>query len=433
MASRPSGYYLRVDRKLDLKAYVRDLGKAAREAARALARAGTEQKNRALQAMAAEIRAGEARILAANRGDVEQAKKDGCDAAFLDRMTLSPKLVAQMAEGLEQVAALPDPVGEISERRRRPTGIEVARMRVPIGVIGIIYESRPNVTADAAGLCVKAGNACILRGGSEALHSNQAIAACVRAGLAAAGLPEGAVQVVEVADRAAVGELIALHEFIDLIVPRGGKELIARLMRESRIPMLKHLDGVCHVYVDDAADPAMAVRIADNAKTQRYGTCNTMETLLVAEGIAPRVLPEIGKIFRDKGVEMRGDQAARALLPGARAATEQDYATEWLAPVVSIRVVKGLDEAIEHIARYGSQHTDAIVTRDESRAQRFLREVDSSSVLVNASTRFADGFEFGLGAEIGISTDRLHARGPVGLEGLTTQKFVVLGHGEIRT
>jgi glutamate-5-semialdehyde dehydrogenase len=337
-----------------------------------------------------------------------------------------------MAAGLEQVAQLPDPVGQLSDRVRRPTGIEVARMRVPIGVIGIIYESRPNVTADAAGLCMKAGNACILRGGSEALHSNQSIAACVRAGLAAAGLPEAAVQMVEVADRAAVGELITMHEFVDIIVPRGGKELIARLMRESRIPMLKHLDGVCHVYVDDRADPAMAVRIADNAKTQRYGTCNTMETLLVAEGIAPKVLPEIGRIFRAKQVEMRADDAARKLLPEAKAATEQDYATEWLAPVVSIRVVAGLDEAIEHIARYGSQHTDAIVTQDAARAQRFLREVDSSSVLVNASTRFADGYEFGLGAEIGISTDKLHARGPVGLEGLTTQKFVVLGHGEIR-
>jgi glutamate-5-semialdehyde dehydrogenase len=306
-------------------------------------------------------------------------------------------------------------------------------MRVPIGVIGIIYESRPNVTADAAGLCVKAGNARILRGGSEALHSNQAIAACVRAGLKAAGLPEAAVQVVEIADRAAVGELITLPEFVDLIVPRGGKDLISRLMRESRIPMLKHLDGVCHVYVDDRADPAMAVRIADNAKTQRYGTCNTMETLLVAQGIAPKVLPEIGRVFRAKLVEMRGDEATRQLIPEAKAATEQDYATEWLAPVVSIRVVRGLDEAIEHIAKYGSQHTDAIVTEDDARAQRFLREVDSSSVLVNASTRFADGYEFGLGAEIGISTDKLHARGPVGLEGLTTQKFVVLGHGEIRT
>jgi len=411
---------------------VRGLGRAARAAARLLARADTGAKNQALAAMAAEIRAAGERLLAANRDDVAQAKKDGRDAAFVDRLTLTPALIEQMAAGLEQVAALPDPVGQLSERVRRPTGIEVARMRVPLGVIGIIYESRPNVTADAAGLCVKAGNACILRGGSEALHSNRAIATCVRAGLKAAKLPEAAVQVVEVADRAAVGELIQMHEYVDILVPRGGKDLIARLMRESRIPMLKHLDGVCHVYVDDRADPEMAVRIADNAKTQRYGTCNTMETLLVAEGIAPRVLPEIGRIFRDKGVEMRADDAARELLPGAKPATEEDYATEWLAPVVSIRVVKGLDEAIEHIAKYGSQHTDAIVTGDEARAQQFLREVDSSSVLVNASTRFADGYEFGLGAEIGISTDKLHARGPVGLEGLTTQKFVVLGHGEIR-
>jgi len=421
-----------VDQKLDVKEYVRGLGRAARAAARLLARADTGAKNQALAAMAREIRAAGDALLAANRDDVAQAKKDGRDAAFVDRLTLTPQLIEQMAAGLEQVAALPDPVGQLTERVRRPTGIEVARMRVPLGVIGIIYESRPNVTADAAGLCVKAGNACILRGGSEALHSNRAIASCVRAGLKAAGLPEAAVQVVEVADRAAVGELITLQEYVDIIVPRGGKALIARLMRESRIPMLKHLDGVCHVYVDDRADPAMAVKIADNAKTQRYGTCNTMETLLVAEDIAPRVLPEIGRIFREKNVEMRADDAARALLPDAKPATEADYATEWLAPVVSIRVVPGLDEAIEHIAKYGSQHTDAIVTGDETRAQRFLREVDSSSVLVNASTRFADGFEFGLGAEIGISTDKLHARGPVGLEGLTTQKFVVLGHGEIR-
>ncbi len=421
-----------MDQKLDVKAYVRGLGQAARAAARVLARADTDAKNRALAAMAAGIRAAAPQLLAANRDDVAQAQKDGRDAAFVDRLTLTPALIEQMAAGLEQVAALPDPVGTLSERVRRPTGIEVARMRVPLGVIGIIYESRPNVTADAAGLCVKAGNACILRGGSEALHSNRAIAGCVRAGLTSAGLPEAAVQVVEVADRAAVGELIQMHEYVDILVPRGGKALIARLMRESRIPMLKHLDGVCHVYVDDAADPAMAVKIADNAKTQRYGTCNTMETLLVAEGIAARVLPEIGRIFRDKKVEMRADDAARKLLPGAQPATEADYATEWLAPVVSIRVVKGVDEAIEHIAKYGSQHTDAIVTADEARAQKFLREVDSSSVLVNASTRFADGFEFGLGAEIGISTDKLHARGPVGLEGLTTQKFVVLGHGEVR-
>ena len=411
---------------------MRGLGQAARAAARVLARAESAQKNRALAAMAGEIRARQAELLAANRADVAQATKDGRDAAFVDRLTLTPALVEQMAAGLEQVAALPDPVGQVTERVKRPTGIEVARMRVPIGVIGIIYESRPNVTADAAGLCMKAGNACILRGGSEALHSNQAIAACVRAGLAAAGLPEAAVQVVETADRAAVGELVTLHEFVDLIVPRGGKDLIARLMRESRIPMLKHLDGVCHVYVDDRADPAMAVRIAENAKTQRYGTCNTMETLLVAEGIAPKVLPQIAAIYRAKGVEMRADAAARKLVADARPATEQDYYTEWLAPVVSIRVVKGLEEAMANIAKYGSQHTDAIVTEDAARAQRFLREVDSSSVLVNASTRFADGYEFGLGAEIGISTDKLHARGPVGLEGLTTQKFVVLGHGEIR-
>jgi glutamate-5-semialdehyde dehydrogenase len=412
---------------------MRGLGAAAREAARLLARADTQAKDRALAAMAQTIRARQAEILAANREDVGEARRAGHDAAFIDRLTLTPALIEQMAAGLEQVAALPDPVGQITERVTRPTGIEVARMRVPIGVIGIIYESRPNVTADAAGLCMKAGNACILRGGSEALHSNQAIAACVRAGLKAAGLPEAAVQVVEVADRAAVGELIQMHETVDLIVPRGGKELIARLMRESRIPMLKHLDGVCHVYVDDRADPAMAVRIADNAKTQRYGTCNTMETLLVAEAIAPKVLPQIAAIYRAKGVEMRVDETARKLVADAKPATEQDFYTEWLAPVVSIRVVPGLDEAIAHIAKYGSQHTDAIVTQDQARAQRFLREVDSSSVLVNASTRFADGYEFGLGAEIGISTDKLHARGPVGLEGLTTQKFVVLGHGEIRS
>ena len=336
-----------------------------------------------------------------------------------------------MAEGVEQVAGLADPVGAISERVRRPTGLEVARMRVPIGVIGIIYESRPNVTADAAALCLKAGNACILRGGSEALGSNRAIAACVQAGLQAAGLPQTAVQLVGTSDRAAVGELITMREYVDIIVPRGGKELIERLARESRIPMIKHLDGVCHVYIDDSADPEMAVRIADNAKTQRYGTCNTMETLLVSSSIAQRVLPRIGEIYKAKGVEMRADAEALKFVDGKKA-SENDFYTEWLAPVVSIRVVKGLDEAIEHIAKYGSQHTDAIVAQDQVRAERFLREVDSSSVMWNASTRFADGYEYGLGAEIGISTDKLHARGPVGLEGLTTQKYVVLGHGEIR-
>src|SRR5258708_3182511 len=422
-----------MDQKVDVASLVRELGVAARAAARDLARGSAETKTRVLAAMAAEIRRGAQAILGANAGDVAQAKADGCDAAFLDRLTLTPKAVEQMAEGVEQVAALPDPVGVISERTQRPSGIEVARMRVPLGVIGIIYESRPNVTADAAALCIKAGNACILRGASEALESNRAIAACVRVGLKSAGLPETAVQLVDTTDRAAVGELITLTEHVDLIVPRGGKELIERLSRESRIPMIKHLDGVCHVYLDDSADPEMAIRIADNAKTQRYGTCNTMETLLVAASIAPKVLPRIGTIFKSKNVEMRGDSQTRKLIPEAKAATEKDYYTEWLAPIVSIRVVKGLDEAIEHIAKYGSQHTHAIVPRDPARAERFLREVDSSSVMWNASTRFADGYEYGLGAEVGISTDKLHARGPVGLEGLTTQKFVVLGHGEVRT
>jgi glutamate-5-semialdehyde dehydrogenase len=383
--------------------------------------------------MAAEIRARSAEILDANARDVAAARKAAHDAAFIDRLTLTPGLVEQMAEGIEQVAMLPDPVGAISQRSKRPSGIEVARMRVPLGVVAIIYESRPNVTADAAALCLKAGNACILRGGSEAIVSNAAIAQCVRSGLRSAGLPENAVQLVALTDRAAVGELITLTGYVDIIVPRGGKPLIERLSRESRIPMIKHLDGVCHVYIDERADPAMAVRIADNAKTQRYGTCNTMETLLVAEAIAPQVLPEIGRIYQSKRVEIRGDEATRRLIRGAKQASDEDYYTEWLAPVVSVRVVKGLDEAIEHIAKYGSQHTDAIVTSDSERAQRFLREVDSSSVMWNASTRFADGYEYGLGAEIGISTDKLHARGPVGLEGLTTQKFVVLGHGEVRS
>ena len=414
-----------------LAEYVRNLGVAARAASRELARASSEAKNRALREMAAGMRRRTADILDANARDVAAARKADHDAAFIDRLTLTPALVEQMAAGVEQVAALPDPVGEISDRVKRPTGIEVARMRVPLGVVAIIYESRPNVTADAAALCLKAGNACILRGGSEAIVSNTAIAECVRAGLKAAGLPEAAVQLVALTDRAVVGELVTLTGYVDIVVPRGGKALIERLERESRIPMIKHLDGVCHVYIDDAADAAMAVRIADNAKTQRYGTCNTMETLLVAEAIAPRVLPAIARIYAEKGVEVRGDDAALKFMAGKRA-SEQDYYTEWLAPVVSVRVVKGVDEAIEHIAKYGSQHTDAIVTGDEERARRFLREVDSSSVMWNASTRFADGYEYGLGAEIGISTNKLHARGPVGLEGLTTQKFVVLGHGEVR-
>ncbi|MGE5638838.1 MAG: glutamate-5-semialdehyde dehydrogenase [Clostridia bacterium] len=421
-----------MDQKVDAVALMRELGAAARAASRLMARAPTDAKNRALLAAAAEIRRQSAAILAANAADVQGAGRSGKDAAFLDRLTLTPKSLEQMAAGVEQVAALPDPVGALSDRVTRPTGIEVARMRVPLGVIGIIYESRPNVTADAAALCLKSGNACILRGGSESIEANRLIAACMRAGLASAGLPEAAVQLVPTTDRAAVGAMITLPEYIDIIVPRGGKALIERLARESRIPMIKHLDGVCHVYIDDSADPDMAVAIADNAKTQRYGTCNTMETLLVAEGIAARVLPPISRIFEAKGVEMRADDASRRLIKNSVPAQEKDYYTEWLAPVVSIRVVKGIDQAIEHIAKYGSQHTDAIVAGDRARAERFLREVDSSSVMWNASTRFADGYEFGLGAEIGISTDKLHARGPVGLEGLTTQKFVVLGHGEIR-
>ncbi|MGB7542704.1 MAG: glutamate-5-semialdehyde dehydrogenase, partial [Burkholderiales bacterium] len=383
--------------------------------------------------MAAAVRRNAAKLLAANAEDVKAARAAGEDAAFIDRLSLTQRSIEDMAAGLEQVAALPDPVGEVSDLREQPSGIKVGRMRVPLGVIGIIYESRPNVTADAAALCLKSGNASILRGGSESVRSNQAIAACVREGLAAAGLPETAVQVIETADRAAVGELLSMNEYVDIIVPRGGKGLVERVMRESRIPMIKHLDGVCHVYIDDRADIEKAIRIADNSKTQRYGTCNTMETLLVSESIAPKVLPRLAKIYADKGVELRGDEPARKLVPQMKPATEEDWYTEYLAPILAVRVVHDLDQAIEHIAKYGSQHTDAIVTEDESRAQRFLREVDSSSVMVNASTRFADGFEYGLGAEIGISTDKLHARGPVGLEGLTSQKYVVFGNGQVRT
>ena len=417
----------------DIKSYMLELGRRARAAARELARADTQTKNRALLAMAAAVRRNAAKLLAANAEDVRSARASGEDAAFIDRLTLTQKSVEDMAAGLEQVAALPDPVGEVSDVREQPSGIKVGRMRVPLGVIGIIYESRPNVTADAAALCLKSGNASILRGGSESVRSNQAIAACVREGLAAAGLPEAAVQVIETADRAAVGELLSMQEYVDIIVPRGGKGLIERVMRESRIPMIKHLDGVCHVYIDDRADIDKAIRIADNAKTQRYGTCNAMETLLVNENIAPQVLPQLAKIFTDKGVELRGDERSRKLVPQMKPATEADWYAEYLAPILAVRVVRDLDQAMAHIARYGSQHTDAIVTEDAPRAQRFLREVDSSSVMVNASTRFADGYEYGLGAEIGISTDKLHARGPVGLEGLTSQKYVVFGSGQIRS
>jgi glutamate-5-semialdehyde dehydrogenase len=355
------------------------------------------------------------------------------DAALLDRLELTDARIDAMAEGLRQIVALPDPVGAISDLDYRPSGIQVGRMRVPLGVIGIIYESRPNVTADAAALCLKAGNACILRGGSEALHSNQAIAACIRRGLEQAGLPESAVQVVATTDRAAVGELLKLEGLVDVIVPRGGKGLIERVTRESRIPVIKHLDGVCHTYIDDQADIDKAVKVAFNAKTQRYGTCNTMETLLVAGGIAERVLPLLGKMYQDAGVELRGCDRTRNILAAVSPAQESDWGEEYLAPILAIRIVDDLDAAMDHIETHGSRHTDVIVTENLARARRFLREVDSSSVMVNASSRFADGFEYGLGAEIGISTDKLHARGPVGLEGLTTLKFIVLGDGHIRT
>jgi glutamate-5-semialdehyde dehydrogenase len=417
---------------MDIKEYMQNVGKAARAASRDMAKADTNTKNRALTAMAQAILRDQAALLAANALDMAEARAKGLDAALLDRLALTEKGVAGMAEGLLQIAALPDPVGEIDGLNYRPSGIQVGKMRVPLGVIGIIYEARPNVTADAAGLCLKSGNAAILRGGSEAMHSSQAIAACVREGLAAAGLPATAVQVIETTDRAAVGELITMKEFVDVIVPRGGKGLIERLMREARIPVIKHLHGVCHVYIDDKADLDKAVRIADNAKTSRYGTCNTMETLLVAEAVAGKVLPSLAKIYFDKDVELRGCEKSRAIVPQINAATEADWHEEYLAPILAVRVVPDMDAAITHINTYGSQHTDAIVTEDYNRARRFLREVDSSSVMVNASTRFADGFEYGLGAEIGISTDKIHARGPVGLEGLTSQKFIVLGDGQIR-
>jgi glutamate-5-semialdehyde dehydrogenase len=417
---------------MDIQSYMHGVGREARSAARAMVRAETAAKDQALLAMAAALERDVQRLLDANRRDLDAARARGLAPALVDRLTLDRRGAAAMAEGLRQIAQLADPVGEISELKYRPSGIQVGRMRVPLGVIGIIYEARPNVTADAAGLCLKAGNAAILRGGSEAIHSNQAIAACVQEGLRTAALPEAAVQVIETTDRAAVGELITMKEYVDLIVPRGGKGLIERVSAESRIPVLKHLDGVCHVYIDDHADLDQAIRIADNAKTQRLSTCNTMETLLVHQDIAAAILPALCRIYREKGVELRGDARARAIAPQMKEANEEDWYTEYLAAILAVRVVDDLDQAIEHIAVYGSQHTDAIVTEDYSRARRFLREVDSSSVMVNASTRMADGYEYGLGAEIGISTDKLHARGPVGLEGLTSQKFIVLGNGQIR-
>jgi glutamate-5-semialdehyde dehydrogenase len=417
---------------VDVSAYMRAVGAAARIAARELARTDTNAKNKALLAVATAIRRDERKLLAANAQDVAAAKADGQDAAFIDRLTLTSHAIFAMADGLVQIAGLPDPVGEITDLRYRPSGIQVGKMRVPLGVVGIIYESRPNVTADAAALCLKSGNATILRGGSEALRSNQAITDCVHQGLRAAGLTERAVQIIVTTDRAVVGHLVADVDHVDVIVPRGGKGLIDRITKEAKVPVIKHLDGVCHVFIDASAEADMAIRIADNAKTQRYSPCNTMETLLVHVDIAARVLPPLAEIYASKSVELRGCERSRAIVPAMKAAAEKDWYTEYLAPILAVRVVDSVDVAMAHIAKYGSQHTDAIVTSDHAHAMRFLREVDSSSVMVNASTRFADGFEYGLGAEIGISTNKLHARGPVGLEGLTSQKWVVLGTGQIR-
>ena len=420
---------------MDIKSYMTRIGQQARKAASEMARADTDTKNRALRYIAEAIRRDVAQLRAANQKDLDIAAENGLEPALLDRLTLSEKAIETMAAGLEQIASLSDPIGEITDLRLRPSGIQVGQMRVPLGVIGIIYEARPNVTVDAAGLCIKSGNATILRGGSEAIHCNQVLASLVREGLKHAGLPEQAVQVIETTDRAAVGELITMTEYVDVIVPRGGKGLIERLMRESKIPMIKHLDGICHIYIDDCADLEKAAEIAFNAKCQRYGTGNTMETLLVSKNVALEALSMLAKRYHDEEVELRCDEKAYEILydyPYLARATEADWETEYLAPILSVRIVNNLDEAIGHINRYSSKHTDAIITENYSHALRFLREVDSSSVMVNASTRFADGFEYGLGAEIGISNDKLHARGPVGLEGLTSMKYVVLGHGEIR-
>ncbi len=417
---------------LDMMGYMQGIGQRAKQAAQTLANTETSVKNNALLKIADALLARAEWLKAENARDLAAGREKGLDAAMLDRLTVSDKTIAGMAEGVRQVATLADPVGTITDMNYRPSGIQVGRMRVPLGVVGIIYESRPNVTVDAAALCLKSGNASILRGGSEAIHSNQAIAACVQEGLEAASLPATCVQVVETTDRAAVGELLRMPQYVDVIVPRGGKGLIERVSAESRIPVIKHLDGICHVYIDDQADIGKAIKVAMNAKTHRYGVCNAMETLLVAEGIASAVLPPLAEEYAAKGVELRGCEKTRAILPACVPATEEDWSTEYLAPILSISVVPDMAAAITHINHYGSHHTDAIITENYTRARAFLREVDSSSVMVNASTRFADGFEYGFGAEIGISTDKLHARGPVGLEGLTTQKFIVLGDGHIR-
>ena len=418
----------------DVSAYMHELGRRARDASRALAAAHTAAKDAALHAIADDLDRVRDQLMEANRKDLEAGAAKGLDAALLDRLELNPARIDGMIEGLRQIATLPDPIGEIFDMTYRPSGIQVGRMRVPLGVVGIIYESRPNVTADAAALCLKSGNATVLRGGSEAFHSNQAIAVCIHRGLEAAGLPADAVQVIATTDRAAVGDMIAMPEYIDVIIPRGGKGLIERISKDARVPVIKHLHGICHVYVDDEADPQKAFDVALNAKTQRYGTCNTMETLLVNETIAGDFLPELAAAYLDKGVELRGcTQTCDILGEHCVAAREADWDEEYLAPILSIRVVADMDGAMDHIARHGSMHTESIVTENYSKARRFLREVDASSVMVNASTRFADGFEYGLGAEIGISTDKFHARGPVGLEGLTSVKFIVLGDGHIRT
>ncbi|MDG2501268.1 MAG: glutamate-5-semialdehyde dehydrogenase [Porticoccaceae bacterium] len=417
---------------MDIKAYMQDMGIAARESSRVLARAGTTIKNNALLAIASRLDDSRHNLLAANAVDMENGRANGLDEALLDRLELNEERIDGMIEGLKQVAALQDPIGEITDMGFRPSGIQLGKMRVPLGVIGIIYESRPNVTIDAASLCLKSGNATILRGGSEAILSNQAIAACITHGLADAGLPETAVQVVNTTDRDAVGELITMVNHVDVIVPRGGKSLIERISADARVPVIKHLDGNCHVYIDDRADLKKALAIADNAKTHRYGVCNAMESLLIAEPVAQKILPELAKIYSEKNVEMRGCHKSRAIIDSIVEATEQDWSEEYLAPILSIKIVSGLDEAIAHITQYSSKHTESIVTEDFNRGRRFIAEVDSSSVMINASTRFADGFEYGLGAEIGISTDKIHARGPVGLEGLTSQKWVVFGDGQIR-
>ena len=421
-----------------IKQMMQDIGKRARSASRAMARASSEQKNQALLHIAKLVREQSAQIQKVNQGDIERAQSGGQDAAFIDRLTMTPKTIETMALGLEQIVSLEDPIGKISVLKKQASGIELAQMRVPLGVIGIIYESRPNVTIDAAALCLKSGNAVILRGGSEAIDSNTVLAKIIQDGLAAAGLPTDAVQVVATTDRSAVGEMITMNEYIDVIVPRGGKSLIARLMAEARVPMIKHLDGICHTYIDADADIEMAIKVCDNAKTQRYAPCNAMETLLVNQEVGSKVLPTLCKIYQDKGVELRVDALTRKTLEdagfkGLVNAKEEDWQTEYLAPILAIKTVSDIDEAMNHIERYGSKHTDAIITNNKVNADRFLREVDSASVMVNASTRFADGFEYGLGAEIGISNDKLHARGPVGLDGLTSLKYIVMGHGEIRT